>query len=841
MLRLTIKNLAANKVRFALTTFGVMLAVSFVVSAFVLGDGLRSSFTTLSEDITAGVDLEVRNVVDFGEPSPLAADTVAAVSAVDGVADAVPNIEAAWDTVRPVKANGEYISTQGPPQLAFNWIDNEQLSSFTLADGAPPQVGEFTIDIDSADKHDFVIGDTYEFITSDGRIHLTMSGTSTFGPNNATLGAVLMQMNTAEAGEIFGIDGISAINVELEAGADTAAVQAAVAAVVPSAEVVDNATVLEETTSDFTDDIDIIGNILLGFGGVALFVSIFIIYNTFAIVLSQRTRELALLRTVGAVPAQIRRSVLGEAFVIGVIASVGGIGGGIVVAKGLEALFGLIGATLPDYPIILANRTLIAAVVIGIGITMLAAIGPARKASTIPPMAALRGGAEASAPGSRTRKTSGLGLLGSGVVTGVVGLTGAGSTGVTVALMALGAVGVFLGVTLLSPLAVGAVTRFFGWPMAKAAGVAGNMAQRNAARNSRRTATTAAALMIGLALVTTALVVGQSIKVNLGTTLQDVAQADYFVTDQLQEVDFPSTLAADIRSAEFVDAAGGFRYVEARVDGVILEVVAGEFDQIPALVDFDLSAGGYDSGVVNPVVISGDVAESLGMGVGDGITVEFSNGSNVAATITGIFNDQVLLPEDYLFDTTVFDSAGVLQADEWISFSLVDGADPAAVSALVTRLAEQFPQADVETTAEFQDRIEGFVDETLAIVNVMVALAVIIALIGIANTLALSVFQRTRELGLIRAVGMSRRQLRRMVRLEAALVATFGAVMGVGVGLLFGTGIVSALPETFTSSVEVPVRSIVFLMLIAAVAGVVAAWLPARRAGRMNVLDAIAH
>ncbi|NOX29511.1 MAG: FtsX-like permease family protein, partial [Actinobacteria bacterium] len=273
--------------------------------------------------------------------------------------------------------------------MAFTWINNQQLSPFTLVEGTPPEVGEFTIDYDSADKHDFVIGETYELITPTGRTHLTLSGTSSFGPDNSTLGAVLMQMNTAEASAIFAIDGISTVNVALEARADASTVLEAVVAAVPSSEVVDNATVLEETTSEFTDEIDVIGNILLGFGGVALFVSIFIIYNTFAIVLSQRTRELALLRTVGAGPKQIRRSVLGEAFVIGVLASLGGIGGGIAVAKGLEALFGLIGADLPEYPIILATRTLVAAVVIGVGITMLAAIGPARKASTIPPIAAL--------------------------------------------------------------------------------------------------------------------------------------------------------------------------------------------------------------------------------------------------------------------------------------------------------------------------------------------------------------------------------------------------------------------------------------------------------------------
>ena len=617
MFRLTFKNLKANKVRFALTTFGVILAVSFVVSAFVLGDGLRSSFTKVSEEVTAGVDLEVRNVADFGDAPPLSPNTVSVVAAVDGVADAAPSIEAADNAVRPIRANGETIPTDGPPQLAFNWIDNQQLSPFALVDGAAPQVGEFTMDFDSAAKYGFVIGDTYEVMVPGGRANLTLSGTSSFGADNSTLGAVLMQMNTNQASELFGIDGISNVSVQVADRADVADVQASVAAAVPTAEVVDHATVLAETTTGFTKEIDIVGNILLGFGGVALFVSIFIIYNTFAIVLGQRSRELALLRTVGAGPNQIRRSVLGEALVVGVLASAGGIGGGIAVARGLDALFAAIGVDLSDWPLILAPRTLIAAVVIGIGVTMVAAIGPARRAATVSPIAVLNGGTEGRPPGSRTRKISGFGLFGGGLAAGAAGLTGVGPTAVTITGLAFGAIAIFLGVTLLSPLAVAGVTRVFGWPMRKVAGVAGRLAQQNAARNSRRTATTAAALMIGLALVTTALVVGQSVKTTIGSTFQKSAKADYYLTDDLDEVQFPATLAGDIRKSGVVTAATGFTNVKARVDGSVTDVVGLDFDQIDAVLDVNVRAGGFDRNVANPVVVSVDKAAAIGASVDD--------------------------------------------------------------------------------------------------------------------------------------------------------------------------------------------------------------------------------
>lgn len=841
MFRLTLKNLLANKVRFALTTFGVILAVSFVVSAFVLGDGLRSSFTTVSEEVTAGVDLEVRNVADFGDTPPLPADTVSVVAGVDGVADAVANIEAADNAVRPIRANGGSISTNGPPQLAFNWIDNAQLSPFTLVDGAPPRAGEFTMDVDSAAKYGFVIGNTYEVMVPDGRVDLVLSGTSSFGADNSTLGAVLMQMNTDQASELFGIAGINSVAVQVADGADVAAVQTAVAAAVPTAEVVDHATVLAETTEGFTKEINIVGNILLGFGGVALFVSIFIIYNTFAIVLSQRSRELALLRTVGADPKQIRRSVLGEALAVGVLASAGGIGGGVAVAKGLDALFGALGADLSEWPLILAPRTLIAAVVLGVGVTLVAAIAPARRAATVPPIAILNGGTEAGAAGSHTRKVAGVAMFGAGLVAGVAGLTGLGSTSMTVAALAFGAIAIFLGVTVLSPLAVGGVTGMFGWPMRKMAGVAGRLAQKNAARNSRRTASTAAALMIGLALVTTALVVGQSVKATIGSTFEKSAKADYYLTDDLDEVDFPATLADEIRKSDVVAAATGFTKFEARVDGTVTGVVGLDFDQIDAVLDLDIKSGSFNRNVSDPVVVSADKAAAIGAGVGDMLTVETANGSRVKATIVGLFDDQTVLTEDYLFDTSVLEDAGIAPTPEWLAVSIAEGASPGDVQALVAGLADNYPYAAIETASEFRDRVAATVDKMLTMVNVLVALALIIALIGIANTLALSVFERTREMGLVRAVGMSRRQLRRMVRFEAALVATFGATLGVGLGLLFGSGIVSALPVSYASGLSIPVVPIVIVVIVAAVAGVTAAWLPARRAGRLDVLDAIAH
>jgi putative ABC transport system permease protein len=841
MFRLTFKNVRANKVRFGLTTFGVVLAVSFVVAAFVLGDGLRRSFTDVSREITAGVDLQVRNASDFGDRATLPPATVTTVAAVDGVADAVPNIAAPDNAVRPIRSNGEIIPTTGPPQLAFNWIDNRQLSPFRMVTGAPPGAGEFTMDVDSAAKYGFAVGDTYAVMVPDGRVELRLSGTTSFGADNATLGAVLMQMDTAEASRLFGVDGIDNVAVQVADGADVGQVRKAIAAAVPSAEVVDNDTVRKDTAATFTDEIDVVGNILLGFGAVALFVSMFIISNTFGIVLSQRTRELALLRAVGADPAQIRRSVLGESLVMGVLASLGGIAGGILVAKGIDALFGVMGVDLVDYPLILANRTLIVAAVIGIGVTMLAAFGPARRAATIPPVAALSAGAEAGATSSRRRTLAGVALVAAGLASGAAGVAGAGPTAVTVAALAAGAVATFLGVTVLSPLAVGVVTGVVGWPVRKVSRVAGRMAQRNAARNRRRTATTAAALTVGLTLVTTALLVGASVKSAIGSTFDRSVAADRFVTDDLGTAEFPSALAGEIRRSDVVDAATGFTPVDVRIDGTVSGAEAFEFDQIGSLLDVDLTTGSFDRTVADPVVVSTGRAEALGAHVGDTLPIEFANGSRVEATVVGLFDDQTVLTADYLLDDRVLADAGVATTAAWLAIATAPGAAPADVAAMASGITERFPNASVETAAEFRHRVNGMIDSVLTMVNVMVALAVVIALIGIANTLALSVVERTRELGLVRAVGMTRRQVRRMVRYEAALVATFGAVVGVGLGLVFGAGVVTALPARFASGFTVPVSQIAVVVLVAAGAGVLAAWLPARRAGRLQVLDAIAH
>ncbi len=839
MFRLTIKNLAANRIRLALTTFAVVLAVAFVVSSLVLTDGLRSSFGDLSEDITAGTDLELRPVGGFGEADTVPESALAQVQAIEGVDVAAPRVEAEM-TIRPINAAGETISINGPPQLAFGWIDDSRLSMVSLVEGrSPAGPGEFTMDLDAAATHGFDLGETYDVITPDGTTELQLIGLTSFGAENDTLGATIMHLEVDTLQGLLGQEGYDQIAVAVESGADRGTVEVAMAGLIPGTEVVDQATLESEQRAEFNEGIDILGNILLGFAGVSVFVSIFIIYNTFSIVLGQRTRELALMRTVGADPGQIRRSVMGEALIIGVVASAIGIVAGLGLTYALRGLFGLIGADLPDSPLVLSNRTLIAASVIGVVVTLVSAVGPARRAARVAPIAALRDGAAAGSVSTRLRMVLGGVLTAAGLVAGSFGLFAASSTASVITLLAAGSIGVFVGVTMLSPVVAVPVTRLLGWPLRRTMGASGHLAQQNAGRNPQRTATTAAALMIGLAVVSMTLTVGESVKAQFRSTLESSVQADYLAVDNVST--FPDDVRERFTETGVVDSITRFRYDRADIDGVVQTMQGTDLAAAEVLFDIGVSDGvANDPTVADPLLVANEEADALGIEVGDVIPFTFESGVARDLTVIGIYEDNTVIDEYYLLDLDTWNEVGASAGNDWLAMNLVDGVTQEGADAAFASIGADYPQLDISTTGAFVEGIEDEIDQALTAVNVMVVLAVVIALIGIANTLALSVFERTRELGLLRAVGMSRRQVRRMIRLEAALVALFGAALGVAVGVLFGWAAVAALPATVTETLAIPTTRILILVTVSGLAGLLAAWGPARRAGRLNVLDAIA-
>ena len=855
MLRLGIKSLLAHKIRFALTALTIVIGVAFVVAAFVTADSLRSGFDQLAEDINTGTDYTVRGELPFGDifdadVPPVPAGLVDEIAAVDGVEIAKGGFFV--DGVIPVDGSGEAVTTFGPPAAGSNWLEDESLSQFFLIDGRwPVGGGEFALDVNSFADYDFEIGGTYQVVTPTGPREFLLAGTAQFGfPDDAGIGAIFSLFDTPTAQEVLGFPGeFNQISARAEVGADIDEVRSRIEAVLPDGVEVITA---EESAEEFSEGTEtIIGpfqTILLVFAFIVLFVSMFIISNTFNIVLGQRVRELSLLRAVGATPQQVRRSVLTESAIIGVVASVAGLGLGMLGALGLKALFSALGASLPESALPLTLRTVLWAVVVGVGFTVVASLVPAIKASRISPVAGLAEGST-----SEERASLGWKRLASGGLLLAIGLvlTGMGLffdfDGATPQLTTLGAGAAitFVAVSVLSPLVARAVVSLLARPLVWIMPISGRLARANAARNPRRTSATAVALTIGLALVTMVSIVGQSLKVSFGERLASAFTADFIVTADTQ-AGVPKTLASDIRAAGIGTPVGfDFDLVQIEADALqaptVIEttVTAARIEDLHEVINIDVTEG--DLGGFDPLtglMIHTDVADNDGLALGDQVDLTFVSGDRVTTTVTAIFEGSGFW-SNWFIDSTLHEQVSAAQFDEVVMVqSAID--DPEAARASIDEVLDGYPQAVLEDRQEFQESIESNLNTVLVLVNVFLGFALLIALVGIVNTLTLSVFERIREIGLLRAVGMTRRQMRRMIRWEAAAVSLYGAVVGVVLGAAFGVATATAIPADIIDGVSAPIGQIVIFLLISVVFGLIAALFPAFRASRMNVLDAIA-
>ncbi len=837
MLQLTFRNLRANKLRLALTTVAVVLGVSFVVSSFVLTDGLRQSFGSLSEEIVGATDLEVRPAADFGNPTPFPAEVAETVAATEGVDRAAGQL--VGDNVKPVRADGTVLDGSGAPLFGFSWVDDPGLSTFTVVEGRAPEAGmEFTMDLTTATDEGFVVGETYEVVTVTGTHELTLVGVTRFGAENQTLGATLTQYPRETAELLLDKAGLyDTVLVALDDGVDSDAVVDRLEAALPgTVQVLDREALIDDTQAGFDQGISILNNILLGFALVSLFVSIFIIANTFAIVFGQRTRDLAMLRAIGASVGQVRASTLGEAAVLGVVASVLGIGGGVLLAVGLTGLFALLGAELPDAPLVVSTRTTVVALTVGVGVTVLSAIGPARRASRVAPMAAINGAADRPTGVSARRTTIGVVIALGGAALGGFGLFGdAGSVAGVLAAIGFGSVAVFLGVMLAGSAITNPVLSVVGRPI-RWLGTAGVLSNQNATRNPGRTTATAASLMVGLTLVTMALVVGESFKQGVGDTLASTVRADYITSS---DTSISPTFVEQVSALDEFDEVAGYRYTEARFDGEVRGVIGTDIEATAELFNLDV-VDGRPSNDGGSVLVYEAEAEAEGLAVGDTVAVEFPGGTTEDLTVAAIFADPIILEEPYVVSLADWNERFGPAPDNWAAAKVADGVDPDAAQAALNPVLDEFTDVRFEQRDAFQESLESEVDSLLVVVNAMLVLALFIALIGIANTLALSVVERTREIGLLRAVGMTRRQSRRMIRWEAVQIALFGSLLGVALGIGFGTAAVAALPEDFIGTLAIPTTRIVILVAACALAGLVAAAFPARRASRLDVLEAIA-
>ena len=844
--KLTLRGLRSHPLRFFLAAFAVLLGVSFVSGAFVLSDSLRKTFDGVFTQINKGIDVQVRSKVAFGDQAqairdPVPAQVLDAVRRIDGVALANGTL---FRNAPLLDKAGKAIKTTGAPTAGVDFGGETPLSGTKLLAGrAPKGDGEAVIDGVTADRNHFKVGDQVTAALDQGKRTFTLVGLIGQGDQRGFAGATIVGFDPAVASALLDTGGTyDSIDIAAAKGvSQTELIQRVSAALPGNLEAITGKQVRDEATTAIGKIFTIFGSVLLGFAAVALFVSTFIINNTFRIIVGQRVRELALLRAVGADAKQVRRLVVVEALLVGVLASLLGLLAGVGVAKGLVALFNAGGAGFPDSDTVLKPRTIVIALTVGIGVTLLSSLAPALRAGRIPPVAAMRPELGYEARGSRRRFMVGLVVTVLGGILLGIGLFGrpGGTVGI-IGLSAVGAIALFLGVASLSATVASRASLLIGAPFARLFRVPGELARQNAARAPRRTSATASALMIGLALVSSFSVVGASVKASFDKTLSRAVTADYFISDDNFQ-GFTPDLTAKIAAIPQMEVASALRFGQMQVEGDGKPVAAGDPATLGRLVNIGVKEGKLEDLAKGGLFVQTDPVRDLKLKVGDVVAVTWPNGTTGQLPVVGIFSDASVLNANWLVSLDTLSKASPLAPprDMFVAAKLKNTADPATARAAIDAIAVDYPEVRIEDQAEFRKRQLGQINQSLVVVNGMLFLAVVIALLGIANTLALSVFERTRELGLLRAVGMSRLQLRRMVRWEAVIVALFGALLGVVIGTPLGAALSTALPKTFVSGVTVPAGQLLSLLLIALVAGIVAAIFPAWRASRMDVLQAI--
>ena len=835
------KSIRARWGRTLAILFAITASVSFVVGSFVLADSLRATFDNLFQELNEQVDLEVRAAQAFESDDardPIDVSLAASIRAVDGVAIAEPILQR---YAQLLDADGEAITPPGGPTFGVSWEGDDGLQGVTVKEGqAPKGPGELAIDKATADNENFEIGDTVSYLTDVGTFEGTIVGTVGLGSADSFGGAQLVALDLDTALAHFGADGkVDAIDVAVVDGADVAEVQQAITDILPpQTEVVTGEQVAQETADNVNQFVNVFGTGLLVFAFITAFVSAFIINNVFQITIGQRLRELALLRAVGASARQVRWMISAEAFVLGLLATVFGVFGGLLVARGLIAAFDAAGAGFPDTQTVLQVRTMLVAALVGIGITMASVIVPSRRAAKIPPVAAMRPELGFAAMRSR-RLVAGVIVTVVGVTMFVVGLfLRPGGTVGLIALAGIGALVLFLGIASLSSTVATPVTRVIGWPVEKLFKVPGALARQNVARAPRRTSSSASALMIGVALVSSTAVFASSLRASLVDTLESAISADYIITDTGFQGLSP-VVSETLGTVPELEAVTPVRGISGQVDGSTKNFGAVDPMAFDTMVDPELQDGTIGDLGLNEVLLHQDPANDLDATIGSTIDVTFQNGVEETLTVAGIYGDATF--GNWLISLdTLAEISDAPARDFFVIAKLADGVDPAIGDAAVEAAMEPFPQANVQTNAEFLDSQEAQINQLLLIITLLLAFAILIAILGISITLALGVFERTREIGLLRAVGMNKRQTRRSVRWEAVIVSTFGALVGIVVGTFLGVILTLAVPDDVISKLAFNPTIIVAILIGAVIAGLVAALYPSYKASNMNVLEAIA-
>jgi len=843
--RATLRSLLARKLRLALTAVSVVLGVAFVAGTFVLTDTVRRSIDTFFATLNAGADVSVRAASRFaddqeglggGDRPAVPAALLDTLVALDGVAEAAGTLV----------GFAQVVAVEGPvdrpsgPSIGTVWIDRPRLNPLTLRQGRPPAGdGEVLVDRGTAERLGVTVGGTVQVLSQVAPARFEVVGVAELGDGQGLGGISVAAFGETTARRVLGrADGFDSIEVAADDGLGPPELRRRVAAALgPGLEAVTGQAAAAESAARVQRDLGFFGTLLLVFAGVSLFVGAFIILNTFQILVAQRTRELGLFRALGATGGQIRRSVLAESVVVGLVGSAGGLGLGVLVAGALQALLRQAGVDLPDAATVFRPRTAVISIAVGLVVTVASAALPARRAARVTPMAAITDGFGGAGPPLRRRTVVGLVVSAGGFALLLAGTAGAGNGAANVG---LGAGIGFVGASLVAP----AVTRPLAWvlgaPLLRV-GISGRLGRENAARNPRRTASTAAALMVGLALVSLVTIFAASARRSTSRIIDEVFQADLVLAAASGSDGFSPEVTGRARGVPGVQAAAAFRDGTWRDDrGEEQYLSAIDAGALERVLDLKVSSGRLADLGDGGVALHEDAAADRGLAVGDALAMEFARTGTRSVRVDAVFSAEQLTGE-YILSLEDYEANFADQLDSFVMVELAAAADRPAVRAAIEAAVAEFRTVEVQDQQEFKDRIA---DETSGILNLfyaLLALAVVIALVGIVNTLALSVIERTRELGLLRAVGMARRQVRSMVRGEGVIIATLGAVLGLVVGLVVALAMLAALRDQGLTETAVPGGRLAAFVVAAAGAGVGAAVLPARRAARTDVLAAIAH
>lgn len=843
MWRTTLRGLLTHKLRLALSGLAIVLGVAFVSGTMIFTDTLSRTFTNLFQSTSSDVSVTPATAFEVGFEAPggsasyVPSSLVDRITAVDGVAAAEGYVQT--EGVYVLDKAGEVLDTGGAPGIGVSWFEDQDLSPSTLTEGRAPQgEGEVALDSGTVEETGYEVGDTVALLTPGPRLEAEVVGVFSFGDSGGLAGASLTAFDLETAQALLGAgDGLTGIDVLAADGRSDEQVRDAVAAELGrDFEVKTAAETADELTESLEEGLSFINVFLLVFAGVALFVGSFIILNTFSMLVAQRTRELALLRALGASRGQVTRSVLLEALVLGLLGATVGLGAGFGIASGLRALFGRFGLTL-DGNLVLDATTVAWSYAVGVVVTLLAAYLPARRAAKTPPVAAMRDDHVAVEKSLRRRTVAGaaLAVLGAGAL--VAGsLTDDGSDAAS--LVGLGSVALVLAAIALSPVLARPFVRVVGAVLPRIWGTTGKLARENAMRNPRRTAATASALMVGLALVSAFTIIGASTNASIDKLVGSALSADFVVSTAVGQP-FTPQVAEDLRDVDGVEAVMQERFGAAQFDGTESFFAAVDGQTLDRTLQLDYAAGGTDGLQDDGLLVDEPTAESRGLSVGDVVPTVLPTGDRVDLTVGGVFaTNQAVGP--YVMSLETHAATGGIPLDRYVYVDVADDADLAAVRAQMTDAVAAYPVVDLKDQEEFAEEQRGQVAQLLLLINALLVLSVIIAVLGIVNTLALSVIERTREIGLLRAVGLSRSQLRRMVRLESVVISVYGAALGLVLGTVFGVSLARALSGQGIEVLVVPGGRLAAFLLVGAVIGVLAAVWPARRAAKLQVLDAIA-